>query len=227
MKSDNFFEKQFKKYGLLSQRQYPNEELCRFLSKYRSNIHNKKVNCLEIGVGSGANLQPMLDLGLNIDAIDISKTSIELLKKKYSMNNINFIHLDMLKINELNKQYDFIFDIFSSYALPTRDGISLVKKVYHSLKKNGKFFSFFPSKQSDTWKKSSERNRLDSNTLKRIDNYELAYFGNNYPFRFHTKTEYLKILNNQGFNITSCETLTRSYNSKYKSVFLIVEGEKK
>ena len=82
MKSINFFEKEFKKIGLDSQRLYPNEEFCRYLARYKQLFRNKSFSVLEVGVGSGANLKPMLDLKLKIDAIDISKTSIKLLKKE-------------------------------------------------------------------------------------------------------------------------------------------------
>ena len=228
MKSKIFFEKQFKRFGLNSQRLYPNEEFCRYLGKYKNNIYNQNINCLEVGVGSGANLKPMLDLKLNIDAIDISQTSIKILKRKYSGKKINFKALDMLKIHELNKSYHFIFDIFSSYSMPTEKGKIFIRNVSKCLKKGGKFFSFFPSKKSDTWLKSSKQNRLDSNTLKKIDKKNLPYYGNNYPFRFHTKKEYFNILKKENIEMKSCETLMRTYNNgKIKFFFLIIEGEKK
>lgn len=228
MKSKKFFENQFQKFGLNSQRSYPNEEFCRYLGKYKKQFRKKKYDSLEVGVGSGANLKPMLDYKLNIDAIDISKTSITLLKKKFKNEKVNFRTLNMLNIDKLNKRYDFIFDVFSSYSLNTNDGINFINKVFKSLKKRGKFFSFFPSKKSDTWKKSPKKNRSDKNTLIKIDNDKLPYYKNNYPFRFHSIKEYADILTKAGFCINSCETLTRTYNNgKLKSVFLIVEGEKK
>ena len=89
-------------------------------------------------------------------------------------------------------------------------------------------YTFFPSKKSDTWLKSSKQNRLDSNTLKKIDNKNLPYYGNNYPFRFHTKKEYFNILKKENIEMKSCETLMRTYNNgKIKFFFLIIEGEKK
>lgn len=228
MKSIKFFENQFKKIGLESQRTYPNEELCRYLSKYKKLFREKRLNVLEVGVGSGANLRPMLDLKLKVDAIDISKTSIKLLKKKYINEKVNFKTLDMLEITKMKKKYDFIFDIFSSYSLKTTEGEIFIKEVYKCLKKGGKFFSFFPSKKSDTWTKSPKKNKIDNNTLIKIDNNKLSYYNNNYPFRFHTKKEYIDILNKVGFKINSCETLLRTYNNgQFKSVFIILEAEKK
>ena len=73
MKAENFFEKEFKTFGLKSQRKYPNEELCRFLGRNKK-LFKKNTKCLEVGVGGGGNLMPLIDMNFRIDAIDISKT---------------------------------------------------------------------------------------------------------------------------------------------------------
>ena len=226
MKAKNYFENRFNNFGLESQRKYPNEELCKFFGRNRKRFLKKKFTCLDIGVGSGANLQPMIDMNLKIDAIDISSTAIKLLKKKRANNKINFKTFDMLNIDKLNKKYDLIIDVFSSYALSTHDGKIFLKKVSSCLNKNGIFFSFFPSKKSDTWIKSLKKNRIDKNTLIKIDNKKLPYYGNNYPFRFHSKKEYLNLLKKNNFKINYCETITKTYdNEKLKSTFIIIEGE--
>ncbi len=227
MKTKAFFEKDFFNRGLDAQRKYPNEEFCRFLAKYKKKIKKGHLKCLEVGVGSGANLSPMLDFKLDVDAIDISKTAIELIKKEKKYKKVTFEELDMLEIDKKKIRYNFIFDIFSSYSMNTSNGKIFLKKVFKSLKKNGIFFSYFPCKKSSTWERSSKKNRIDKNTLLKIDDKNLPYYGNNYPFRFHSKKEYLKMLRSAGFKIKSCETLTKTYqNEKVKSVFLIVEGQK-
>ena len=86
MKAENFFEKEFKNFGLESQRKYPNEELCRFLGRNKK-LFKKNMKCLEVGVGSGGNLIPLIDMKFQIDAIDISTTAINLLRKKYKKVN--------------------------------------------------------------------------------------------------------------------------------------------
>ena len=91
-----------------------------------------------------------------------------------------------------------------------------------------KIFFIFSVKKSDTWIKSSKQHRLDSNTLKKISYKNLPYYGNNYPFRFHTKNEYCNILKKENIEMKSCETLIRTYNNgKIKFAFLVIEGEKK
>tara|TARA_B110001450_G_C17655142_1_gene494874 strand:+ start:1699 stop:2373 length:675 start_codon:yes stop_codon:yes gene_type:complete len=224
MKAENFFEKEFKTFGLKSQRKYPNEELCRFLGRNKK-LFKKNTKCLEVGVGGGGNLMPLIDMNFRIDAIDISKTAINLLKKKYK--KINFKKMDMLDINNLNKRYDLIIDVFSSYALNTTSGKKFLSNVHKILNKNGIFFSYFPSKKSDTWKKSSKKYLIDKNTLRKIDNNKLPYHGNNYPYRFHSKNEYLKLFKKYGFKINYCETITKTYlNEKFKTNFIVIEGQK-
>ncbi len=224
MKAENFFEKEFKTLGLKSQRKYPNEELCRFLGRNKK-LFKKNTKCLEVGVGGGGNLMPLIDMKFKIDAIDISNTAINLLKKKYK--KINFQKMNMLDINTLNKKYDLIIDIFSSYSLDTISGEKFLSRVSKILKKKGIFFSYFPSKKSDTWIKASKKYLIDKNTLIKIDKNKLPYYGNNYPFRFHTKKEYLKLFKKYGLKINYCETITKTYsNEKLKTNFIIVEGQK-
>ena len=224
MKAENFFEKEFKNFGLESQRKYPNEELCRFLGRNKK-LFKKNMKCLEVGVGGGGNLIPLIDMKFQIDAIDISTTAINLLRKKYK--KVNLKKMNMLDINTLNKKYDLIIDIFSSYSLDTVSGKKFLSNVSKILKKNGIFFSYFPSKKSDTWKKTSKKYLIDKNTLTKINNNKLPYYGNNYPFRFHSKNEYLKLFKKYGLKINYCETITKTYlNEKLKTNFLVVEGQK-
>ena len=42
MKAEKFFEKEFRNFGLESQRKYPNEELCRFLGRNKKLFKKKK-----------------------------------------------------------------------------------------------------------------------------------------------------------------------------------------
>lgn len=224
MKSEDYFEKAYKISGLSSQRKYPNEELCRFLGR-KKEILKKNIKCLDVGVGGGGNLVPLIDMKFQIDAIDISDTAIKLLKKKFK--KVNFIKMNMTDIHSLKKKYDLIIDIFSSYALDTISGEKFLSGVNKILKKNGIFFSYFPSKKSDTWKKSSKKFLIDKNTLIKISNKNLPYYGNNYPFRFHSKKEYLKLLKKFGLKVNYCETITKTYsNEKIKANFLVIECQK-
>ena len=95
-------------------------------------------------------------------------------------------------------------------------------------KKDGIFFSYFPSKKSDTWlKEKSKKNKIDNFTLKGIFRKSAPYYGNNYSLRFLNSKEYVKMLKNLKFKIKYLETTSRTYRSQKEYFeFIIVEARK-
>ena len=74
--------------------------------------NEKQITILDIGTGSGCiaiSLKKQLP-GSKISAIDVSYKALRVAKKNAALNkvNINFIHLDILKTNNLDKLYDVI-----------------------------------------------------------------------------------------------------------------------
>lgn len=74
--------------------------------------NEKQITILDIGTGSGCiaiSLKKQLP-GSKISAIDVSDKALRVAKKNAALNkvNINFIHLDILKTNNLDKLYDVI-----------------------------------------------------------------------------------------------------------------------
>jgi release factor glutamine methyltransferase len=72
----------------------------------------KQITILDIGTGSGCiaiSLKKQL-LSSKISAIDVSDKALRVAKKNAALNNvdINFIHLDILKTNDLDQLYDVI-----------------------------------------------------------------------------------------------------------------------
>ena len=77
------------------------------------------------------------------------------------------------------------------------------------------------------WKKANKNNLIDKNTLKSIEDKKAPYYGNNYPFRFHSNTEYINLIKGAGFQVKFNEILIRSYNQrKITSEFIIIEAQK-
>lgn len=75
-------------------------------------INKKQLKILDIGTGSGCiaiSLKKQLP-NLEISAMDVSNKALCVAKKNARLNNadINFIHQDILKTNELDKLYDII-----------------------------------------------------------------------------------------------------------------------
>ena len=50
--------------------------------------------------------------------------------------------MNMIDIDKLDTKFDLITDVFSSYNLNQKEGLSFVNKVYHQLKYGGTFFLF-------------------------------------------------------------------------------------
>ena len=71
-----FWDKSFKN-NLKGQRFFPNEELCRFLGR-NFNVKEKKINLLELGCGTGSNINAFLHYKMNVTGIDISGKSIKI-----------------------------------------------------------------------------------------------------------------------------------------------------
>lgn len=192
-----------------SQRNFPNEELCRFLGR---NYKKKSViNVLELGCGTGSNVAAFTHYKMNYTGIDFSENAIQICKKKYKKNKkLKFLKLNMLEINKLKKKYDLVVDIFSTYNLNLNQNKILIKKIEKKLKKNGIYFMYTPSKKSTSWIK--EKNRFDKSTLISFEREKSPFYGNKGFFRFISINEIKKYFSNKKFEIKYCENSSRTYN---------------
>tara|TARA_A100001011_G_scaffold368879_1_gene423628 strand:- start:384 stop:1064 length:681 start_codon:yes stop_codon:yes gene_type:complete len=225
MKNKTFWQNTFKK-NLKSQRNFPNEELCRFLGRNYNN--KKKIKVLELGCGSGANVPAILHHNMSLTAIDFSEIAIDLCKKKYSnyKKDLKFFCLNMLDLDKLEDSYDLIIDVFSSYNLNFKQNKMLIDKVYKKLRKKGIYFSYTPSKKSTSWIK--EKDRFDKSTLNSFKRKSSPYFGNEGFFRFVSEDELKKNFPKEKFKIKYCEKISKTYNNtKEYFEFFTLEVEKK
>lgn len=214
------------------QRKYPAEEFSRFIGRNFRKINfdkRKNIKVLDIGCGIGNNLNLLINENFKSYGIDISSECIFYLNKIYKGKKKKPI-LKVANMNALpfkDNYFNIIIDIFSSYAVNTTDGKKFIKEVNRCLKKNGTFFSIFPSKNSDSWIRENKKNLIDKNTLMGFKRKSAPYFGNNYPFRFLNKKEYQNLLKSNNLKIKYIEKNIRTYNSmKEKFEFLIVECNK-
>ena len=228
-KTKLFYEKGYKKKGIEYQRKYPNEELCRFMGRNYFDIHpkkRKKIKILETGCGTGGNAWMLSREGFSTFGVDISSKSIDLIKKLFKKNNLkgNFKTGNFLNIPFKNVNFDLIIDIFSSCCLDKENGKKYIQEVNRKLKNNGKFFSYFPSKNSDMFKFLNKKMH-DTDTmisLKNKSSYKIDH-----PLRFMSTNQYINLLKNNGFKIEYAEELTRTYFfRKEKFTFLVIEGKK-
>ena len=84
----------------------------RIINYNSSKIINKKINILIAGCGTGIQiLEASRYSNCEITAIDLSSSSISYAKRKvdeYELKNINFIEMDLLELNSINKRFDLI-----------------------------------------------------------------------------------------------------------------------
>ena len=212
-----FYENEYLEKGLDAQRRYPNEELCRFMGRnyFNKNIgyeQRSKIRILEIGCGSCANLWMVAKEGFSAYGCDLSENAIDIGKKMLEKYNVDasLTACNMFATPYEGNLFDAIIDIFSSNCLCRSDYILLLKEIKRILKPSGKFFSYFPSKRSDTFIRSTLEDKYDEDTLKGIFDNKSPYYGNNYLFRFMSHEDVNCLLSDAGFQIQYIETTGRT-----------------
>lgn len=88
---------------------FETEELVSRCINYIKKYFSKNVSIVDLGCGSGCiSITLSKELGVNVDAVDISNDALDVAKKNCKLNNANvcFYLGDML--NPLNKKYDVI-----------------------------------------------------------------------------------------------------------------------
>lgn len=225
----NWYEKDFRKNGINSQRRYPNEELTRFMGRNFFSIKkNKKeqIKILETGCGTGGNLWMISKEGFSTYGIDFSKESIKLCKKFFKKEKLkaNFMIGDFTSMKYERNYFNSVVDIFSSCILDINDGKNYIKEVNRILKKNGIFFSYFPSKKSQMFNFKS-RKMYDRDTM--ISLTEKCSHPRPHALRFVTLDQYCILLIKSGFKIKYKEEVMRTYfSTKEKFYFNVIEAIK-
>jgi len=233
----NFFQRQYLENGLNAQRRYPNEEFCRFMGRnfFSTPIEKRNdIKILEVGCGSGANLWMIANEGFHAIGVDISSNAIELCEQMLSkyMCSASLHVADMTSLPVDLDSLDCVVDVFSSHCLDSQQGKQFINSVSRSLKKGGKFFSYFPSKQSDTWKLEigtfpDSSKFVDADTLNGLQRKDGPFFGNSHPFRFLEAGEYRSLIEDAGLSVHYCEVSGRTYRqSREYFEFIVVEAIK-
>jgi SAM-dependent methyltransferase len=234
-----WYDDSYSKNGFNAQRRYPNEELLRFVGRNYFHLpieQRKSIRVLEVGCGSGANLWMLAKEGFEVHGVDLSSAGIglcvQMLGSWGAQGNLKVG--DMTKLEYPDKYFDVIVDVFSSYCLDERCFSQFMNQVERLLKPAGKFFSYTPSKGSDVFKRTVERQfqtdetlMIDRSTLNGISGDRVPFSGNRYPFRFISCDEMSMDLEIRGMCVKSLERVGRTYNEgKDYFEFVVVEGEK-
>lgn len=153
----------------------------------------KSHSCLEIGAGTGMHTKVLLDTGANIVVTDISKLSLEVIKKKFSNGYSNFVTevADMESLPFSDSTFDAIF---CAGSLSYGDPLKVDAEIRRVLRNDG-FLIFVdslghnPVFRLNRWLHYLRNNRTKSTlermpTISRIEQLslgfsyaEVSYFG--------------------------------------------------
>ncbi|ECR5192993.1 class I SAM-dependent methyltransferase, partial [Campylobacter jejuni] len=108
---------------------YPSENLIRFIAKNFYNVKDRsKINILELGLGTGANLWFCAKEGFSVSGIEWSKTGVERFKQRLENENLSH-RIQEIKIGDYEQKLDeFEDESFDAWI----DGYSL---AYNDFKK--------------------------------------------------------------------------------------------
>ncbi len=231
-KVNDFYEKSYKDLGFDAQRKYPNEEFCRFMGRNFFHVpteRRKEINILETGCGSGANIWMVAREQFNAYGIDLSVEGISLAEKMLDSYGVkaNLSVQNMCSLNFPGNYFDAVADVFSSCCLTQIEHQAYLKEIKRVLKSDGLFFSYFPSKKSDTYQFPNGAHFIDPDTLIGITREDSPCYGQNYNLRFIHPREYEYGLTNLGFDIQYSETVDKTYRHQQEKLgFVIIEAKK-
>lgn len=113
--------------------------------KYAENIKSlviknniKKEKMLELACGTGMLTNHFFDFFEKIDALDLSKSMLEVFSKKFQEENVSLYNYNMVDFQNENS-YDLIVILLDSinYILDEKDLKKLIENSYQNLKKDG------------------------------------------------------------------------------------------
>lgn len=215
----NFHDGTYKALGFAAQRNYPNEELLRFLGSYYFSMpleERRDLRILEVGCGSGANLWMIAREGFEAYGIDLSAEGLDLCRQMLDRWQVSasLKRGDMTATGYPDSHFDAVLDVFSAYCFDERNFSAFLDEVTRILKPSGRFFSYTPSKNNDSFRDPGPSRRIDSSTLDGIHRTTSPFYGQFYPFRFTDPEEYEALLAERGFAVLRNERIGRTYRSR-------------
>jgi|TARA_Y100000294_G_scaffold16302_2_gene14396 ubiquinone/menaquinone biosynthesis C-methylase UbiE len=190
---------------------FPAEPLIRFICKNYGKIDkNKKLNVLEIGCGTGANLWFLSQCKFNTYGVDGSIVALNKSKKLLKTYNVkaDLKKSDIIKLPYKNDFFDLIIDVECLYANSENNTKIILDEVYRVMKPKSKFLSISFSTKTTGYNsgKKYKNNRHTFTNLKK------GPFKKNYGIiRFIDKLTIKKLY--KKFKIEKLEKVSRTYNN--------------
>ena len=123
---------------------YKKDNVPSFPSPFAEYVANKLSNqqtILEVGCGNGRDAKFLASQGHLVTGLDRSGEAIELCKKLYSVESLEFFFGTIADIEKINKKkYDLIYSRFVIHAMSLNEEIKTLNMSHKLLNKDGQFF---------------------------------------------------------------------------------------
>ncbi|EAH4640455.1 class I SAM-dependent methyltransferase [Campylobacter jejuni] len=206
---------------------YPSENVIRFIARNFYNVQDRsKINILELGFGTGANLWFCAKEGFSVSGIEWSKTGLERFRARLKDENLS-TQIEQIEIGDYLEKLDLFknesFDAWmDSYSLAYNDfekTKQIIKKAMKKLKIGGKFFSITPSLYNEGFEKDAN---LGYHLVKPVSGTD-AFTG---VIRYCDEEDLKRLYEGEGYKITSIKIHIQKDLEKQLNELYIIEGER-
>ena len=206
---------------------YPSENVIRFIARNFYNVQDRsKINILELGLGTGANLWFCAREGFKVSGIEWSKTGLERFRARLKDENLS-TQIEQIEIGDYLEKLDLFknesFDAWmDSYSLAYNDfekTKQIIKKAMKKLKIGGKFFSITPSLYNEGFEKDAN---LGYHLVKPVSGSD-AFTG---VIRYCDEEDLKRLYEGEGYKITSIKIHIQKDLEKQLNELYIIEGER-
>lgn len=125
----------------------PVPELMHFISEHNAG------RALDLGCGTGTNMQAFLEAGWEVDGVDLAYLAIRKASEKIQkyLNRGHVFASDVTNINFLNGRYDLVYDIGCYHGLDPKGRSSYIANLDRLLQKEGYYliYSFYKTSGAD------------------------------------------------------------------------------
>lgn len=136
---------------IISKREDLIDEAKKYIERIRNKIYlGKKIKVLDIGTGPLSRFAiELAKIGCDVEAIDISKTTIKFAKENYEkqkdkcMGKISFSHCNANSLKFKDNSFDVVLFLGILYHIPKDEIESCVSEISRVLKPNGKCVTEF------------------------------------------------------------------------------------
>jgi cyclopropane fatty-acyl-phospholipid synthase-like methyltransferase len=222
------FENGYATHGVAFQRRYPNEHCVGFLAGaffQFSMVERSRIEVLELGCGSGANLWMIAREGFSAHGIDYSPAAIRVCKQVLSAWGVSAeLRVgDTRQLPYADERFDAIVDVLTVNHLGFDDHRIVWREVSRCLKTGGRFFSFHWGENSVSLKCGSPL----------VDHCTVSNIATGYPYAgsglncFLSANEVRRGLAEVGLTEVNVEKLTRTYQNQVQTFeYLIITARK-